>query len=104
MDKQSYSKLVRDKIPEIIKANGSRPITRILDDKEYLKELIEKVREETAEFEAEPSLEELADIQEVLMALLKTLGSNRKDLEKVRAAKAAERGGFAKKIFLEGVE
>jgi predicted house-cleaning noncanonical NTP pyrophosphatase (MazG superfamily) len=101
---KQYSKLVRDKIPEIIEANGSRPITRILDDKEYLKELIEKVREETAEFEAEPSLEELADIQEVLLALLKTLGSNRKDLEKVRAAKAAERGGFAKKIFLEGVE
>jgi predicted house-cleaning noncanonical NTP pyrophosphatase (MazG superfamily) len=101
---KQYSKLVRDKIPEIIEANGSRPITRILDDKEYLKELIEKIREEAAEFEAEPSLEELADIQEVLMALLKTLGSNQKDLEKVRADKVAERGGFAKKIFLEGVE
>ena len=34
-----YKKLVRDKIPEIIKGNNQNPITRILSDEEYKFEL-----------------------------------------------------------------
>jgi molecular chaperone GrpE len=41
-----YKKLVRDKIPEIIKGNGETPITRTLDTEEYLNELNTKLQEE----------------------------------------------------------
>ena len=100
----SYKKLVRDKIPEIIEARGAKPITRIMDDKEHLEELVKKLSEEFEEFKEALSVEELADIQEVIHALADAIGADKAKLEKVRAAKAQERGGFKNKIYLEGVE
>ncbi len=97
-------KLVRDKIPEIIQADGRKPVTRILDGKEYLKELIEKLKEETGELEADLSIEELADIQEVLFAILDVFKNSREELEKVRQQKAKTRGAFKNRIFLEKAE
>lgn len=102
--KKIYNKLVRDKIPEIIQASGKKPVTRFLKETKYLEELIKKLKEETSEFKAEPSLEELADIQEVVLALTEALGSSKEELEKVRAEKASSRGAFKDKIFLEYVE
>lgn len=98
-----YNKLVRDRIPEIIRANGEKPSTRILDDEEYLGELVKKLSEELEEFKSATWLDELADIQEVVLALADALAS-RAELEKVRLKKAEERGAFTKKIFLEDVE
>ena|SRR5260370_12071141 len=100
---QRYNKLVRDKIPEIIRAKGERSVTRILADDEYLREFIKKLDEEAAEFKAENNIEELADIQEVILALADVIASRTK-LEKVRLNKAESRGIFRQKIFLEGVE
>jgi len=97
------NKLVRDKIPEIIRGTGETPITRVLGDKEYLQELIKKLGEEYDEFKADVSVEELADLQEVILALADTIAS-REDLEKTRADKAAKRGVFKDKIFLERTE
>ncbi len=102
--KATYGKLVRDKIPEITKASGSNPVTRILDDKEYLKELIKKLEEEVKEFKDEPSAEELADIQEITIALRLALGLKAKELENIRKQKAAKNGSFKKRIFLERTE
>lgn len=99
-----YNKLVRDKIPEIIAANGEKAITRLLNDKEYLKELIKKLKEEAKEFEAEPSVEELADIKELVIAIREALGIHSGELEEVRRKKAVTNGRFKKKIFLESVE
>lgn len=99
-----YNKLVRDKIPEIIKADGKNFNTRILDDKEYLKELIKKLKEEAAEFEENPSAEELADIKEITIAIRESLGIHAGELEDVRRKKADKNGRFKKKIFLESAE
>lgn len=99
-----YNKLVRDKIPEIIQANNEIPITRILDKKEYLTELIKKLKEETTEFEADNNLEELADIQEVINGLTTAIGKTTMDLEYLRKQKAKERGAFKKKLFLESTQ
>jgi len=101
---EAYNKLVRDKIPEIIAADGKKAVTRTLDDKEYLKELIKKLKEEAVEFEAEPSAEELADLKELLIAIREAMGLHAGELEDIRRQKAATRGRFKKKIFLERVE
>ena len=96
-----YHKLVRDKIPEIIRANGEEPVTRILTDDEYLPALIAKLKEETAEFEVDHSVEELADIAEVLQALANAIGQSPNAVEQARKEKATKRGGFEQRIFLE---
>lgn len=99
-----YRKLVRDKIPQIIAADGKKADTRLLNDKEYLKELIKKLKEEVSEFEKKPSIEELADIKEVTIAIREALGIHAGIIEDMRRKKADERGRFKNKIFLESVE
>ena len=95
-------KLVRDRIPEIIRADGKTPIIRIMDDEEYVKELDRKLCEEVEEYRADGSIEEMADILEVLQAVCIARGYTLRQLEEVRRKKAEERGGFNKHIYWEG--
>ena len=68
-----YKKLVRDKIPEIIMLNEGRSCkTRILNDEEYLLELNKKIQEELKEYLESGEVEELADLEEVLRAILRS--------------------------------
>jgi predicted house-cleaning noncanonical NTP pyrophosphatase (MazG superfamily) len=99
-----YNKLVRDKIPAIIAADGKKLRSRILNDEEHLQALIKKLSEELKEFEEALSVEELADLQEIIHAIADAIGTNKQELEKVREEKAEKRGGFNQKIFLESVE
>ncbi len=100
----SYKKLVRDRIPEIIEIDGKKPVTHILDEPEYLSELDRKLNEECAEYQESKSLEELADMLEVMHAIAEARGYSVAELEAVRKEKAAERGGFRDRIYLDGVE
>ncbi|MBR3446372.1 MAG: nucleoside triphosphate pyrophosphohydrolase [Oscillospiraceae bacterium] len=100
----SYQKLVRDKIPEIIEAAGKKPVTHILDEASFLSELDRKLNEECAEYQESRSMEELADMLEVMYAIAEARGSSAAELESIRQKKAAERGAFSKRIFLDGVE
>ncbi len=97
-------KLVRDKIPQIIKSGGKKPITRILDNEEYLQELDKKLYEEVSEYQADKSIEEMADVLEVLFAICEARGYSVEELMEVRNVKREERGGFEKKIFWSGNE
>lgn len=99
-----YQKLVRDKIPQIIRNSGHTPITRVLDDEEYLDCLEMKLDEEVAEFHRDCNGEELADILEVVYALGEANGYSREELNRICADKRAERGGFRDRIFLVGKE
>ena len=102
-----YKKLVRDKIPEIIKANGETPITRILSDAEYKEELEKKLHEEyleVLEAEGENRIEELADMLEVMEALASVENKTLEDVLSVKAKKQEKRVAFKEKIYLEGVE
>jgi len=99
-----YNKLVRDKIPEIIIGDGLKANTRVLDGKEYLTELIKKLQEEAKELADNPSIEELADIKEITIAIREALNIHAGELEDMRRKKAATNGRFKKKIFLESVE
>jgi predicted house-cleaning noncanonical NTP pyrophosphatase (MazG superfamily) len=85
-------KLVRDKIPEIIKKEGKNPITRIATNEEYIQELINKLQEEVDEFKENKKIEELADITEVIYAISEHFGIPVANLHNIREAKAKERG------------
>jgi predicted house-cleaning noncanonical NTP pyrophosphatase (MazG superfamily) len=99
-----YNKLVRDKIPEIIQANGQVAETRVLEEAEYHEELRRKLLEEAAEAATSDDTDELADVLEVVYALADVAGLSRAKLEELRAKKAAERGAFTEQIYLVEVK
>ncbi len=96
-----YNKLVRDKIPGIIESNNESCNIRILSDNEYILELNKKLKEELNEYLADGSIEELADLEEVLRAILSHKNISYDEFEKIRKEKVNKRGAFNNKIFLE---
>lgn len=96
-----YNKLVRDKIPQYIKNKGGNPATHIAAEKEYWQKLKEKLQEEVNEFMEAESIEEMADILEVIDAILDFKKFDKNKLEKVKNKKADERGKFKAKVILE---
>lgn len=98
---KTYNKLVRDRIPEIIKSEGQTCQTHILSNDEYIKALESKLDEEVAKYHSDKTLEELADIAEVIHALCIAHGYSIHDLESIRLKKANEKGTFSKKIYLK---
>lgn len=99
-----YNKLVRDKIPEVIQASGGHPVTRILDDREFYRELLSKLKEEVNEFLESEEPEEIADIYEVLDAIICFRGVRAEEIRTLQNQKRLDRGGFNQRIFLNGVE
>ena len=95
-----FNKLVRDKIPEIIESSGEKPLCRILDDEEYLLCLEAKLDEEVKEYHESKSIEELADILEVVYALAEAEGHTKDELMSAYRKKNEKRGDFSRKIFL----
>ena len=101
---RTYEKLVRDRIPERIEAQGETPLVEVLDDEAYLRCLDEKMREELEEYLEDGSMEELADLLEVIRAVVTARGHTWDEVERIRAAKAQRNGAFEKKLYLIGVE
>ncbi len=99
----TYNKLVRDKIPEIIRNDGKTCDVEILSDEKYLEMLDVKLDEELAEYHKEQNVEELADLLEVISAAAEARGCSREQLEAVRKKKLEKRGGFKEKILLKTV-
>lgn len=103
----SYEKLVRDKIPEIIRSNGEEPETRILSDIEYKQELEKKLLEEyheVLEVTGDNRIEELADMLEVMISLASLENKSIDDVIAVADKKREKRGGFKEKIYLKSVK
>ena len=101
---KEYNKLVREKIVDIIEADGRKAEYRILDNVEFRNELNKKLQEEVHEYLEDNNVEELADIVEVIYGILNSMDVSIDDFEKIRLAKKEKRGAFAKKIFLEKSE
>lgn len=95
-----FNKLVRDKIPQIIESNNEECECAILSDKEFLEKLNEKLQEEMKEYLESGDVEELADLEEVLRAILDTKKVSLQEFEQIRSKKVEKRGAFKKKIFL----
>ncbi len=93
-------KLIRDKVPEIMKAKGESPKTHIASEDEFKHLLVMKLIEEAHEFKLKPSAEELGDVLEVVHAISQQYGGFDK-VDDVRKKKSADRGSFSKRIVLE---
>jgi len=96
-----YDKLVRDKIPEYVLAKGCKPVYHIAESEEYRTKLKAKLLEEANEFIADESIEEFADLMEVVEAIAAYKRFSSEAVVAMRDKKAAERGRFAKRIILE---
>lgn len=99
-----YNKLVRNKIPEIIRASGKRCVVATVSDEDYLRLLDQKLEEELAEYQDSKAIEELADLIEVIAATAVARGCSWEELMQIRDRKRSERGGFEDKILLLNVQ
>lgn len=104
-----FNKLVRDRILEIIEQDGEKPVSRILELAEYRQELAKKAVEEAYEIVAagdnkEELLKEIADVLEVLDALIVSYDLDKTQLQQIKEQRKAKRGGFEKRIFLQSSE
>ena len=95
-----YNKLVRDKIPEVIEASGKKYEVEILSDEKYLEYLNKKIMEEVKEYLESGEVEELADLEEVLRAILNVKKISYADFEKIRMSKVEKLVAFEKKLLL----
>ena len=99
-----YNKLVRDRIPEIIKEASWKPTVRKLKKREFLSALKKKVSEEARELicakDKKEVINEIVDIQELIDALTSEIGLSKPKIKKLQATKRKKRGGFKKHLFL----
>ena len=96
----TYNKAIRDKIPEIIKNSGYDFNIKKLSDGDFLSELEKKLGEELEEYNQSKSVEELADILEIIYRISELKGTKKEQLEELRIKKAKDRGAFNKNLFL----
>ncbi|NBO24368.1 MAG: phosphoribosyl-ATP pyrophosphohydrolase [Chlamydiae bacterium] len=101
-------KLIRDKLPQIMRASGIQVFERAMEKDEYLKRLKDKLLEEAKEVIASGSekemREELADLLEVMLSLAKAYGMEFADIQQTAGQKRADKGGFDNRIYNAFVE
>lgn len=107
MTEARVGKLVRDKIPDLIRADGGEPVVEILNGQDLVFALKDKVVEEAQEVrEAESRkdlIEEIGDAYESLDALAREAGISQSEIRIARERKAAEKGVFNEGLYLESV-
>lgn len=99
-----YNKLVRDRIPEIIESSGKNAVYEtIANDEDYIKLLKNKLIEEMNEYLESDDVAELADMGEVMHAILEYKGVRVETFQRIRLEKLEKRGGFKKRLLLKEV-
>src|SRR5680860_48110 len=98
-----YNKLVRDKIPQIIEQSGKQAIIEEVSGQDYLESLNAKLGEELQEYLESQSAEELADLVEVVYAILEHKDVSLQEFEVIRKQKVLDRGAFKEKLLLKEV-
>jgi len=99
-----YNKLIRDRIPKIIKEADWVPTVRILRKSEFLGAVKKKVLEEAGELikskDKKGITNEIVDIQELIDVLVSEIGLTKSQIKKQQKLKNRKRGGFKKRLFL----
>lgn len=99
-----YNKLIRDKVPNYIEESGKNHVTRVLEEKEYIENLNQKLQEELNEYYENEEVEELADLVELVYSIIQYKGVSIEEFEKIRLQKKYKRGGFDKRLLLISVD
>ena len=99
MNRITYNRLVRNKIPQIIEADDKEVVYEILSTDDYMT----KLGEEMMEYQDSKDVEKLADILEVVYSIARLKGVSCSELEAMRQKKAEQKGDFSDKIFLKEV-
>ena len=95
-----YNKLIRDRIPEIIESSGKKAIVEKIKGEELLNLLNKKLFEELKEYEESGEVEELADLVEVVQAILDYKKISIEDFNRIREKKNESRGAFKEGLLL----
>ncbi|HHX18368.1 MAG TPA: nucleoside triphosphate pyrophosphohydrolase [Clostridium sp.] len=103
MKSTEYNKLIRDKMPKYIEQRGQKAIIEKLRDTDMIFYLNLKLREELTGYEDDRSVEKIADIVEVLYAILDYKGVSLNKFEKIRAKRANTLGKYKEKLLLKEV-
>lgn len=98
-----YNKLVRDGIPEYLDQRGDTCAWEMMKEEEYQgalrAKLVEEARE-ASEAESARLVKELADLYEVIDALMATYDIEPEQVRAEQQRKRAERGGFGGRVRL----
>ncbi len=95
-----FNKLIRDKVPDLIKKQGKSCNTKVLNETEYLRYLNLKLKEEMDEYYESQNPDDLADVVEVIYALLKFREISLEEFETIRKTKLETNGGFDGRVLL----
>ncbi len=100
-----YPKLVRDKIPEIVRQKGIEPAAQSAEgDQEYLEFILKKIVEEAQELSEAHSdsniVEEIADVYEIIDALIALKELSKADILDVQNEKREKRGAFNDRLIM----
>ena len=98
---KAYNKLVRDNIPALIEGKGEKCLYHKASGPEFYEKLKEKLREEVEEFLKDETEEEIADIYEVINAIIEAKGFDRSGIESLQRQKREEKGGFNEQLILD---
>lgn len=100
-------KLVRDKMQSQLEAENASCVSKTLSDSEYSLELKKKVVEEAREVSSattrENLIEEVADVFEVLEALIKLENISKEEITAYRIKKNDGWGKFEKRLWIETI-
>ena len=93
-------KLIRDKMPMLMKQSNVKFDAKIADNDEFKKLIAEKMQEEVQELMDDKTIEEAADVYEVFLSLIKLWGHDLHDVIAVADDKREARGGFGERVVL----
>jgi predicted house-cleaning noncanonical NTP pyrophosphatase (MazG superfamily) len=103
---ETWTKLIRDRVPILAATRGEILPTRVADPAEMPALLRNKLGEEIGEFLAAGTpteqLTELADVLEVVYALAKLAGCGPSGLHRLCMTKVLARGGFEGRLVWSG--
>jgi predicted house-cleaning noncanonical NTP pyrophosphatase (MazG superfamily) len=107
-ERHEFNKLVRDRVPDLIRQRGERVTTARLNEEAAERALRQKLVEEAYELLDAKDLGavrgEIADIKEIIEALMKRLKASGRDVNEEQKRKRRQLGGFQKGIVLVETE